>query len=379
MVLTNDKPHISWLILVYDRTAEERFPFKRKWYIFSYKRASEEEIKQVISLCCKENDFPPPMKSPKIGDVQISYSVGVNNTTSRRILNYRHLFDFISDYENRNSHEDEQIQRYCSVNLPLDTYYEDENEKPISLLQIFDEEMQRRNGGHGLAIVKDMPESVLRFSPAIPVRKELWKESDADIFALFFRQFSFIRKSRWINSPCQISPISKDICHARLPIQEDCMAVILPFRQMYSNDNKDNLFNKSCNLYKRHCPKGYPTYDWINDYQKDFNNTLNGTTNFPIRNCGINNRRYLNAFAYGAKVIHVKSNEIEPVDDFKYLLARFRQEMIIMQYHVILHDLLRTMYMVVDVLQKNVGHWINNLGWSGWSDKLSGSEIFNNR
>ena len=317
------------------------------------------------------------MKSSKIGDVQISYSVGANNTTSRRILNYRHLFDFISDYEGSNHHKDEQIQRYCSVNLSLDTYYEDENEKPISLLQIFDEEMQRRNGGHGLAIVKDIPESVLRFSPAIPVRKELWKGSDADIFALFFRQFSFIRKSRWINSPCQISPISKDICQSRLPIQEDCMAVILPFRQMYSNDQKDNLFNKVCNIYKRHCPKEHPTYNWVSDYQKDFNNMLNGSIDFPIHNCKINNRRYLNAFAYGAKVVHVESKEKEPVHDFKCVLENFQQEMVIMQYHVILRNLMSTMAMVVDVLQKNIGHWINDLGWSGWADKLSGSKIFN--
>ena len=379
MALTTDKPHISWLIEVYDRTAEERFPFKRKWYLFSYERASEEEIKQVISLCCKESDFPPPMKSPKIGDVQITYSVGANNTTSRRILNYRHLFDFISDYEVRNYRKDEQIQRDCSVSLPLDTYYEDENEKPISLLQIFDEEMQRRNGGHGLAIVDGMPESVLRFKPAIPIRKELWKESDADMFALFFRQFSFIRKSRWINSPCQVSPISKGICQARLPIQEDCMAVILPFRQMYSNDRKDNLFNKVCNVYKRHCPEGHPTYNWVSDYQKDFNNMLDGSVNFPIQNCQINNRRYLNAFAYGAKVVHVESKEKEPVRDFKYLLENFQQEMVIMQYHVILRNLMSTMSMVVSVLQKNVGHWINDLGWSGLADKLSGSEIFNNR
>jgi len=377
LVSTTNKPHISWLILVYDRIAEERFPFKRKWYVFSYERASEEEIKQVISLCCKENDFPPPIKSPKIGDVQETFSVGVNHDTDRRILKYRHLFDFISDYEDGHYYKDKQIHRFCSVSLAPETYFEDENETPISLLQIFDEELQRRNGKHSLAIVKDIPESIIRFSPSIPIRKELWENSDADIFALFFKQFSFIRKSRWIISPCQISPISKDICHARLPIQEDCMAVILPFRQMYSNNDNDNLFNKVCNLYKRHCPKDHPTYNWVGDYQKDFNNTLNGFPNFPIQNCGINNRRYLNAFAYGAKVVHVKSNEKEPVHDFEYLLENFQQEMVIMQYHVILRNLMSTMSMVVDVLQKNVGHWINNLGWSGWDDKFSGSEIFN--
>jgi hypothetical protein len=375
---TTDKPHISWLILVYDRTAEERFPFKRKWYTFSYERASEEEIEQVINLCCqkKESDFPPPTKSPKIGDTQISFFVGVNNYTNHRILNYRNLFDFVPDYENNNCHKAKPIHIPFFVNLPHDSYYEDENEKPISLLQVFDEEM-RKSGRHGLAIVKDIPESVLRFDPANPIRKKFWKTTDADAFALFFRQFKFIRNSRWINSPCQISPVSKDICHARLPIQEDCMAVILPFRQMYSNNDRDNLFNKVCNIHKRHCPNEHPTYFWVNDYQKDFNNTLNSHPNFPIQNCKINCQRYLNAFAYGAKVVHVKNNEEEPVHDLKYLLDNFQQEMVIMQYHVILRNLMRTMSMVVDVLKKNVGHWINNLRWSSGVDKLSGSEIFN--
>ena len=374
MVLTNDKPHISWLILVYDRTAEERFPFKRKWYIFSYKRASEEEIKQVISLCCKENDFPPPIKSPKIGDVQETFSVGVNHNTNPGILKYRHLFDFIPNEDGY--FKDKQFHRFCSVTLPPKSYFEDENEKPISLLQIFDEESQRMYGKNSLAIVKDMPESVIRFNSVIPVQKELWKNSDADIFAHFFKQFSFIRKSRWITSPCQISPISKDKCYARLPIQEDCMSVILPFRQMYSNNKKDNLFNKVCNLYKRHCPKEHPTYNWVKDYQRDFNNILNSLPDFPIQNCGINNRRYLNAFAYGANVVHVESNENEPIQDLEYLLKNFQREMIIMQYHVILRSLFSSMSMVVDVFRKNVGYWINNLGWGGCADKLSGSEIF---
>lgn len=376
MDLITNQVHISWLILIYDRTAKERFPLKRKWYVFSYERASEEEIEQVIKLCCKKSEFPPPIKSPRIGDVQVSYSVGSNNYTDHKILSYRHLFDYVSGYEG-GDHKDQLFSSYRSVNLTPETYYEDENEKSISFLQIADEESHRINGENGFAIVKDIPESIFRLEPIMPIREDLWKKTDADIFALFFKQLNFIHNSRWINSPCQVSPISKEKCHARLPLQEDCMAVMLSFRQMYSNNDSDNLFNKICTIYKRHCPKEHPTYHWVEDYQKDFNTILEGYTNFPIQDCRINVRRYLNAFAYGARVVHVRSKKEESALDLEYLLNKFRREEVIMQYHVILHNLMSKMLMVRDVLRKNVGHWISNIGWEGPSGKPIGSGIFN--
>lgn len=345
----------------------------RKRYVFSHERASEEEIEQVLKLCCKESDFPPPMKSSKIGDTQESYSVGLNDYTDRKILGYRHLFDYIHSNES-GDHKDQFYTPYHSVNLADKTYYEDENEKPISFLQIADAEAQR-DDRHLLAIVKDIPESILRFKSARPIRKNLWKKTDADIFALFFKQLSFIHNSSWINSPCQISPISKEKYLSKLPLKEDCMVIILPFRQIYSSNDSDNLFNKVCGIYKRHCPKEHPTYDWVEDYQKDFNGILEGYIHFPIQDRQINARRFLNAFSYGAKVVHVKSRE-EPSLDLEYLLGKYQREQVIMQYHVILRGLMSKMSMVNGVLQKNVGHWVNNLGWERPSDKPSGSDIF---
>ena len=43
MSASDSKPVITWLIHVYDRTAAERFPFKRKWYRFNYARATDAE------------------------------------------------------------------------------------------------------------------------------------------------------------------------------------------------------------------------------------------------------------------------------------------------------------------------------------------------
>lgn len=365
---------ISWLISVYDRTAEEFF--KQKRYIFSYERASEEEIKEVMRLCCKKSDFPPKMTSPKIGDAQVSYSIGSNDYTDPEIIKYRHLFDFV-DNSKKASCCNKPFSSFHTVNLKPDSYYEDENGKPISYIQMMDEELRRKNGGTGIAIIKGHPESILRLEPVQPLRKELWNKADADVFALFFKQLNFILQSRWINSPCQISPISKDKCYTRLPLEEDCMAVMLPFRQIYSKNPSDDLFNKVCKIFKRHCPKKHITYIWIEDYHEEFNAILEGNAYFPMQNCNINVRRFLNAFAYGAKVVHVKSKEKEPAQDLNYLLNEFQREKIIMQYHVILRNLMGTILMVHELLRKNIKYWISNLGWEDTSGGPIGSDIFN--
>ena len=341
-------------------------------YVFSYERASDEEIEQVEKLCCTDSDFPPKI-SLKNGDVQTTYSVGATHCTDRKILNYRHLFDYIPDYKG-GGHKEELYTSICSVNLANNSYFEDENEVPISFLQISDEEAQRRGGGQCVAVVKDIPQSILRFEPAKPIRKELWGKPKADIFALFFRQFSFIWKSRWINSPCQISTVTTEEYIARLPLEEDCMSIIVPFRQIYSET--DNLYNNACNIFKCHCPKEHPSYDWVVGYQKEFNHSLEGNTFFSILDCGINVRRYLNAFAYGASLVHVNGKE-KYKEDFDYLREKYQHEMIVMEYHSILHGLMSKMSMINDVMRKNVEYWINDLGWEKPSEKPLGSGIFN--
>ena len=370
----SDMPHISWLILVYDRTAEERFPLKRKWYVFSYERASEEEIQKVVSLCSPKKEFSPPIENPKLGDFKITYSIGARHT-NLEILKYRHLFDLVPDYGVANI-EHSGFRTFRSVSLTPNSYFEDENEKPISELDFFDEEMQRRNGETGIAIIFGKPESIFRLDPVKPTRDELWRNTDSDIIDHFFKQYYFIRKSRWFKSPCSISHTSRNEYFSQLPIQEDCMAIILPFRQLYSNNDTDNLFNKVCNVFKRHCPKDHQSFLWIEQYQKDFNLLLEEAPSFPLHNCEINRRRYLNAFAYGAKVVHVKGSNSEPSKDFEYLCNNFRLDEIVMQYHLILNDLMNKFAMVVDLLRKNFGYWVNDLGWKGPSEKPSGSDVF---
>ena len=76
MRVGDDRPFISWLILVYDRTAEERFPFKGKWYRFNYARATEAQAQDVIQLCRqRQNDEDIPHPKPGIGETRVSLAI----------------------------------------------------------------------------------------------------------------------------------------------------------------------------------------------------------------------------------------------------------------------------------------------------------------
>jgi len=240
---TGLRPVICWLILVYDRTATDRFPFQRKWYRLSYDRATNSEAQEVLRLVegRRNDDLPAP--PTKLGEGRLSIHLGGADSMDRRILQYRHLFDYVPDEKQLCA----DMQNSCAggnFSLGPDSYFEDENEKPITMVQVFDEEAKREHGNGAISILFDHPESILRCGPADPVRPGLWCQSDAELMAQLSDVYVHLIQSRWLRTPCVVSTLAKDKYHAVLPVPEDCMAVILPFRQLYSKDCADDLFNR---------------------------------------------------------------------------------------------------------------------------------------
>lgn len=371
----SQRPLLTWLILVYDRDAEERFPFKRKWHRFNYDSATPEEIEAVLSICGhKQADLLPNTPPLGLEETRVSYQLGGNTYTSPQVLQFRHLFDYVPDEDGLHS-DIENHSGFLFVTLPHDSYFEDENEKPITLLEVFDEEGERRTGNKGFAIVMDKPESVLRFGPAEPERPELWTDSDAELMAHFVETYHQLMQSRWIRSPCVVSAISQTEIRSVLPAHQDCMAVVLPFRQLYSKDGMDDLFNRCCKVHNRHCPKHHPTHNWIDYYRKQFNAALDNPVGFPLQNCTLSAKRYLDAFTYGARMAHGTGKKAEPEADLKELLALHQREMVVMGYHATLNQLLRTVSMAVPVITQNIHYWTESLGWAAASSP-SGKELF---
>jgi len=371
-----DKPLVTWLILVYDRTAKERFPFKRKWYRFNYELATAEEIVDVLTMCDhKQEDLFPDTSPLELEETRESFQLGGVTNTSSRIIAYRHLFEYVPDENNLHS-DIESFSGFLSVTLPHESYFEDENDKPITLLEIFDNEGEGRSGQKGFTIIMDKPESILRCGPSEPERAELWSEADGKLLAHLFDIYSQLMQSRWIQSPCVVSAVSDETeIQSVLPTQENCMAVVLPFRQLYSKDSMDDLFNRCCKIHNRHCPKHHPTHNWIDYYRKQFNSALDSPVGFPLQNCDLSAKRYLDAFAYGARMVHGTGKKTESEADLKLLLASHPREMVLMGYHATLQQLLRTVSMAILVLKQNVHHWTQTLGWAS-STSPSGRQLF---
>lgn len=375
MKTVDSHPFIDWLILVYDRTAAERFPFKRRWYYFNYDRATDAETREVLRLC----DHKPPTdvvskKKLAVGETRVSFQLGGGSVTSKEILHYRHLFDYVPD-----ERELPALARQASGMLPVmlapNTYFEDENEHPISLMEIFDEEAKREHGPEGFAILHDHPDSILRCGPAEPVRAELWSHVDAGLIAQLFQVYAQLVRSRWLRGPCKVTAIDKNTYKADLPVGEDCRAVILPFRQLYSKDSADDLFNRCCKLHSRHCPQEHPTFGWVNSYKTSFNKFLDCPASFPLNDINLSAKRYLDAFAYGSGSIHASNKNNEHVADLRSLLTDHPKEMVVMGYHYILRTLLGHVSMAISVLRQNIVHWIRDLGWEGCATPLA-DELF---
>ena len=371
---TSADPVITWLILVYDRTATERFPLKRKWLRFNYERASEEEVREVLRLVWqrREDDLPTP--DLELGERHVSISIDGSEFTDRRILEYRHLFDHVPD--EKKLHTDEDRNRgFTSVSLPPMSYFEDEEGVSISQNQMFDAEAELEGGEGVISIRLDDPESILRCGPATPVRRELWTEADAELVAQLEAAYGHLSQSRWLRSRCAVSPVSEDECHAILPVHEDCLAVILPFRQLYSKDGIDDLFNRCCKLHNRHCPPEHPTHSWVEHYRERFNTILDEPVRLMNVDSDLSAKRWLDAFAYGARVVHATSKTDAPANDLKALLGSHPREMVVLGYHYVLRQLLSCTWMAIGVIHQNVDHWTKDLGWVG-SSSLGGKDLF---
>jgi len=362
------RPVITWFILVYDSTAEERFPLKRKWYIFSYDKATQDEIAAVLKLV-NGNRFNECSDTSERKPGQATVTMSLNSdaySTSRKILQYRHLFEPVEESRLGSFIQGalEKGNRWTGVTLDPDSYFEDENENAISMVDIEDREARREGGDEIYTIVFNHPESVLRFGPEIPIRPELWLEADAGLFAEFFKTYSFLVQSRWLSSRCEVSPSKTSVSRAILPVQEDCMSIILPFRKLYSSDAMDDLFNRVCGIHNRHCRKDSAHFLWVTHHKKAFNNLLNTQAHMLWVEANISTRSYLDAFAYGASIVHATSRSTKPQDDIERLLENNDRNMVIMGYHYILRNLLSSVGQALQIIRQNILHWTRDLNWA---------------
>jgi len=357
------RPVIAWLILVYDRNAAVRFPLERRWYRFNYDKATEAEIAEVLQITSREDNNTLSEPPREVGKGTLSFCLSTSaHDRSQKIIRFRHLFEYVPE-ESQVCLQAELHRGFVTVGPSVDSYFEDECGKPITMIEIMDAEARRTGGEHAVAILYDEPKSLLRLGPAEPVRPELWTGGYGALVAHFLEVYRQIAKSRWLASECVVSPSQPGKYKAILPVRDDCMAVILPFRQLYSKSGTDDLFNRCCNIHNRHCPRNHPAFAWVNEYKNRFNTFLQQTPGFPMPAIDISAQRYLDAFAYGARVIHVSSKTDTPAVDLKRLLKDRPIQLVVLGFHYILRELMRYVSMAAPVIHQDVSHWVCDLGW----------------
>lgn len=153
------------------------------------------------------------------------------------------------------------------------------------------------------------------------------------------------------------------------------MAVMLPFRQLYSKGSADDLFNRCCKIHSRHCPEGHHAVWWVAYYKTQFNELLEQPVELPWCKTDVPGRRYLDAFAYGTRAVHASAKKSAPANDLNDLWTAHPRAMVMMGYHSILKRLLGHLSMVMPILTQNVTHWVNDLGWAD-GGALRGRDLF---
>lgn len=356
---------IFWNISVYDRTADAPFPLKSKSYRFNYDRATQAEIKDVLLLVAGHPKAPPPTAlDSERGIWKPTFELSGGEADARlQLVRYRHLFDYVPDDQPICSEEDAHAG-IRAFSLTAESYLEDESGQRTTFTQAFDHDIQRRHGEKAFASVPGHPESVLRCEPPEPIRAELWDADSASLIAQLLNVYRQLRESRWLQSRCVVSPSATGRCEAILPLHEECRAVLLPFRQLYSKDGIDDLFTRCCKIHNRHCHKTHPAFRWVELYRKRFNTFLSEIPGFPPVQCSVTAQRYLDAFYYGTPVIHASSKKNDHKADLEELFQHNSPGLVVMGFHYILRILLDDVSMTLPIIHKNVNYWTDVLGWT---------------
>ena len=76
-------------------------------------------------------------------------------------------------------------------------------------------------------------------------------------------------------------------------------------------------------------------------------------------------RRYLDAFVYGAGLVHAQSQEEQCRNDLELLLKENSRELVVISYHQALHQVLGYVAMALPIMIQNAHYWVSELGWAG--------------
>lgn len=182
-------------------------------------------------------------------------------------------------------------------------------------------------------------------------------QEHSDALARFMQVVAILSRSSWQKN-------FGDICvkqcggstKANLPSLEDTTYALLWIRQLVSTGN-DNLINKAAGCYGRFTTG--PRQLYCKERQRAVNELLADNPWQRGNNPANTNREFLEAFWYGAGIIHAPGDS-PAHDNYKAIyLERHNKELILHDLHFLLQQILQIVSEIEFLIRKDYARWIH--------------------
>ncbi len=348
---------IYWWISCFDKRKEDPLPVYTRGFVLDESRATDEQKVSILKLI-RGSEADKPQHPVDVGQTMVTVSHGIQRS-NRDILKYRNLFMECSSQELRKIH-DARKSEFGEVSLvPViltGEYFEDENGKEITKIEMMD-----YVAGGGPTIIAHNPQSVTRLGPSAAKEKDKWTVESANTIAHLFQIVNHIVASQWYCSPLSMTILNgKKIVSAAFPSVEGALGILVLFRQLYSSDSKDDLFNRACGIYVRHADhKGKAA--WVRDEKKAFKALLSGPPQPPRANLSCTMKELLDLFLYGAGIFHSRGKNSNDAQRLKKMLHACPREELVMAFHSSTKYLVQCALVVYPVIKQDFIYWIKDL------------------
>lgn len=339
---------VCWAIATFDRTKEKPLPVETRFWILPWDSVSKSEAEEILNILAVDLSDTPTEDDISLGEEEHSFSF---RKPDLRMLRFRDRFEPIelSELERLTAPEG-GITRFVPVNLGIE-YFEDEQKRPISELQ-----MLREVKGEAHPVLPHKPDSVLQLGPAARSDREA-SEDDSNKISRFLETVEYVAGSSWWQSPPSIKIRKGDISEliqAMFPEAAETQAVLLSLRQLYANDQ---LLNIACKRYVKLCDDERKT-QWIQQTKTSFNEYLDNSANFPAP-LGIPVRELIDVFLYGAGIVHSRATEESEVK-LRHLLNTHGGSHVVMTIHCSLRFLFEYAIHAFLVIRQDFQGWLQS-------------------
>lgn len=348
------KTIVHWVVQVFDKDRKPPLPFQNRHLVLDWTKVPPDDKRHILAIVDEKRrrrQRQPALSSPTA--TLLTMEVAPAPSVDHLMLPYRRYFversvqELTSDFEDASA----DLIRTESINVSME-YIEDRHGQRIAKQEVFD------TLAGGPVVIMDDVDSVMRVGFAVPTDPQAWSSRDSNTVAQFLRVVAEIAKSEWSRAPISISWLSegtdaRSILQRVFPTGGEVASVIAWVRQLYASDD---LFNHACNLYLRQVRTG-TKHHWLRHVRTRFNDLREAHHRFP-NIPEVTRRELIDAFAYGARILHGES-QCDSEGLINKLIMGHGREQLLMAFNGSMHDLVSRANLAYHLLKQDFEHWVS--------------------